>query len=68
MEKCTFDKGEKCVALSVHDCEGCPFRKTKEELLAGRRKARAMLNKLPQERRDAIDKKYYGKDSVRYEI
>lgn len=68
MEKCTFDKGDKCVALTDHDCEGCPFRKTKEELLAGRRRARAMREKLPKEQREAIEEKYYGRDSVRYEI
>ena len=68
MEKCTFDKGDKCVALTEHDCEGCPFRKTKEELLAGRRKARAMLEKLPKEKRDTIEDKYYRRNYVKHEI
>lgn len=68
MEKCTFDKGDKCVALTEHDCEGCPFRKTKEELLVGRRKARAMLEKLPKEKRDTIEDKYYRRNYVKHEI
>ena len=68
MTKCTFDKGDTCVALTEHDCEGCPFRKTKEELLAGRRKARAMLENLPKEQRKAIEDKYYGRNNVRHEI
>ena len=68
MCNCAFDKGDKCVALTTHDCEKCSFRKTKDELLAGRRKARAMLEDLPQEQREAIQKKYYGRDSVAYDI
>ena len=68
MENCTFDKGDKCVALTKRDCEGCPFRKTKEELLEGRRRAKARRDKLPAHERQAIEEKYYGKDNVRFEI
>lgn len=68
MTKCTFDKGDTCFALTEHDCEGCPFRKTKDELLAGRRKARARLEDLPKEKREAIENKYYGRGNVTYEI
>lgn len=68
MNNCTFDKGDKCVALTERDCEGCPFRKTKEELIKGRRKAKAMLEKLPEEQREAIKNKYYGRNNVTYEL
>ena len=68
MEKCVFDKGEKCVALLTRNCENCSFRKTKEELIAGRRKAKEMLDKLPEEYRKAIIEKYYGRNSVTYEL
>ena len=68
MDKCTFDRGFDCVALSTHDCEGCPFRKTKKEPLAGRRKARAALQRLPKEHQDAIMEKYYEGNNVRHEI
>lgn len=68
MCKCTFDKGDKCVALTTHECENCVFRKTKDELLAGRRRARARLEDLPEEQQDAIRKKYYGRNNTTYEL
>lgn len=60
MEKCVFDKGKKCSALSVHDCEKCSFRKTEKELATGRDNARKRLETLPDEQYNAIMKKYYG--------
>ena len=68
MEKCTFDRGYDCVALKKRDCDGCPFHKTKEELLEGRRRARARREKLPAYQREAIEEKYYEKNDVRFEI
>jgi C4-type Zn-finger protein len=60
MEKCVFDKGKKCSALSVRDCEKCSFRKTERELAEGRDNARKRLETLPDEQYNAIMKKYYG--------
>lgn len=60
MEKCAFDKGRKCEVLSTKKCEKCSFRKTAEELKAGREQAQERLEKLPKKQHDAIMKKYYG--------
>lgn len=68
MNNCTFDKGDKCTALNARNCEGCAFRKTKEELNEGREKAKAMLDRLPKEQYEAIKNKYYGRDSVNHGI
>lgn len=68
MKECTFDKGKKCAALVTHDCEKCSFRKTKEELLEGRRKAIALLARLPKEKREVIEDKYHKKNAVKYEL
>lgn len=38
MEKCTFDKGDICYALTKKKCENCKFYKTKEQFLANRKK------------------------------
>lgn len=68
MNNCTFDKGNKCTALTTRNCEGCAFRKTKEELNEGREKAKAILDRLPKEQYEAIKNKYYGRDSVNHGI
>lgn len=68
MVNCAFNKNDKCIALVNQECKGCSFRKTKEELLEGRRRARTLLERLPQEQRNAIENKYYGNDNVRHEI
>lgn len=60
MEKCVFDKGRKCEVLSPKKCEKCSFRKTAEELEAGREQARERLEKLPEDQYNAVMKKYYG--------
>lgn len=60
MNNCAFDRDDKCAALVTRDCENCSFRKTKAELIAGRRKANELLEKLPEEQRKAIESKYYG--------
>lgn len=64
MNHCAFDKGDKCAALLTRNCENCSFRKTEEELIAGRQKAKEMLEKLPEEHRKAIEEKYYGRGNV----
>lgn len=68
MCNCVFDKCDKCTALLVRDCEKCSFRKTKEELDEGRTKAKALLERLPEEQRKAIADKYHGKDKVYHGI
>ena len=61
MENCVFDRGgRKCEVLSCKKCEKCSFRKTEEELKAGRDRAEKRLEKLPKEQHDAIQRKYYG--------
>ena len=56
--KCAFDKGNKCAALTCKMCAGCRFRKTKQELDSGRRKARKRISTLPN--RDGIKEKYWS--------
>ena len=59
MDKCTFDKGEKCSALNEKRCLSCCFRKTEEELEAGREKARERIESLPLVARVHIKNKYH---------
>ena len=68
MCKCAFDKGDKCNALIVRDCEKCSFRKTQEELAEGRAKAKILLERLPEEYRAAIEDKYYGRGKLYHGI
>ena len=58
---CTFNRLTKCAALSTYKCEKCPFRKTKEQLEAGRRRAFARIESLPRDVQKAIEDKYYMK-------
>lgn len=59
-EKCAFDLyPAKCTALTSKNCENCPFRKSSEELAAGRRKARRRLYSLLDEAKTRIVEKYY---------
>ena len=58
-EKCVFDKGHKCSALTSHNCEKCSFRKTEKELVDGRENARERIESLPKKQYDAIMRKYY---------
>lgn len=59
MENCVFNKGKKCSALTPKKCKNCSFRKTEEELTAGREKARERLESLPREQYEALMRKYY---------
>ena len=63
MSKCVFAEGKSCKALSEKYCNGCAFKKTKEELEAGRDHAAELFYKLPPEKRKAIRKKYYSERS-----
>lgn len=42
-EKCRFDMGKRCVALTTKECEGCTFRKTEEEFNSGVEHAKEIL-------------------------
>lgn len=60
MNDCVFNNGDECTALKAKQCEGCVFRKTKEELIAGRTKAINRINNLPERTRARIIRTYYG--------
>ena len=71
--KCAFDRTVYCIALNEKQCRGCAFRKTHEELDAGREKADDRIASLPDEQQEYIRKKYrvfnvsasvWGKDDV----
>lgn len=63
--KCAFDLEDRCSALTEMRCKGCKFRKTKEELEEGRRKAKEKLcDKYDYlERHDIFGKYYCGRKS-----
>jgi hypothetical protein len=56
--KCAFDRNTLCTALAVKECHGCAFRKTHEELDAGRERAEKRIESLPEEQQDHIFYKY----------
>ena len=58
--ECVFDKDGRCSALTSKMCVGCRFKKTKQELDAGRRKALERISTLPN--RDYINNKYSLED------
>lgn len=58
MDKCVFNFGKKCFALTKKNCSECSFRKTEKELEEGQEKARARLKTLPIEQREHIRAKY----------
>ena len=62
MDKCAFDMGETCSALAARVCENCSFRKTEQELIEGREKAKKLLDRLPPDKRKAIELKYRGQE------
>lgn len=59
MTKCAFEHGEYCDALTAKNCERCSFRKTQDELDAGRKKALCRLYMLPSGKLRKITSKYY---------
>ena len=56
--ECAFDKDTFCSALTEKRCVGCSFRKTREELDAGREKADDRIAALPEEQQEHIRFKY----------
>ena len=65
MDKCAFDLGEKCAAMTERKCPGCHFFKTQEELKEGRDKAAKRVASLDPDLKQYIRHKYYG-DRRRY--
>lgn len=59
MDKCVFDNGDTCAALDSRDCAKCTFRKTRHELIEGRKRSRQLLEKLPADQLEHIESKYY---------
>lgn len=59
MSKCAFEHGDYCDALTEKNCKGCRFRKTEEQLEAGRKKAQLKLFMLPKRKLNSIRSKYY---------
>lgn len=59
MDKCAFEKGKKCTALTTKKCNGCNFYKTKEQLKEGREKSTDRLMTLSMATLKKIKAKYY---------
>lgn len=55
---CVFSIRTKCGVLTEKNCEGCHFRKTREELLQGREKAAERIRSLPPDKQEHIRLKY----------
>ena len=60
MTECAFenDFNGECSAMTEKKCQGCKFRKTKEELEEGRKKARERFDALPADLRTYLKQKY----------
>ena len=56
---CAFEHGKNCAALTKKCCEGCRFRKTKEEVEKCRKKAQKRIASLPEDEQTYIKLKYY---------
>ena len=65
-ERCAFDRGKRCEALTKKDCHGCSFYKTCDELGEGRDSAAVRMAKLDPDLKTYIRFKYYG-DRRRYD-
>lgn len=61
MNKCAFDRDDKCSALEEKKCDGCKFFKTDEDLKISRIKVKIRLQSLPWEQQTHILRKYYGR-------
>ena len=59
MKDCAFDKSGYCTILRKKGCEGCSFKKTKEELIEGRQRAMERINALPNPKKYYIVHKYH---------
>lgn len=59
MSNCAFELNKRsCSALTKKQCVGCHFRKTAEELEAGRERSRELLKKLTPQERASIKERY----------
>ena len=47
MEKCYFDNGRKCIALTSRFCTGCSFFKTEQQFKDGRKMALERIKSIP---------------------
>ena len=63
---CAFDCGRKCSALTEKKCGGCNFRKSADELAAGRKKAAKRLGTLPDEQQRRLRDSYHNKTTQKY--
>ena len=63
--RCVFDRGGFCAALTSRECANCRFKKTKEELERGRRKAIVRVLGLPRQRFQYIKLTYKQKYEVK---
>lgn len=67
MKDCAFDRNDVCSALRCKKCKGCNFRKTREELIEGRKKSADRISKLPLKTKQYIYRKYYDLDRTKTE-
>ena len=65
MNDCVFSIRTKCDALTEKNCEGCLFRKTREELRQGRAKAAERISSLPPYQQEHIRLRYHTKRKAR---
>lgn len=59
-DKCAFDLGKRCHAMTTKKCDDCKFYKTKEQLKEGREKATDRLITLDRALLNDIKSKYYN--------
>ena len=64
-DKCAFLRHERCVVLTDTVCSLCKYRKTEDQLNAGRDKALNRIRKLPLGQQDHIMNKYYTAANIR---
>jgi hypothetical protein len=60
MDKCAFEVGCACAALTKKKCDKCYFRRSEEDLREGRRKASERIKTLPEEQQKHITSLYYS--------
>lgn len=60
MDKCAFEVGCVCAALTKKKCDKCSFRRSEEDLREGRRKASERIKTLPEEQQKHIASTYYN--------
>ena len=63
--RCVFDRGGFCAALTSRECAICRFKKTKEELEEGRKKAIMRVRGLPRQKFQYLKLTYKQKYEVK---